>query len=293
MKKNVIFLAFKQISQMIKITANLFLFSMIFIVSCKKSEVDTGPNSTIVLPKTFNGCRIVQESTTETGIPNLIMTHKNNYDSDGYIKSISNNSSNPLSFFMQSFPDTELSYKDGTLVSLETTGYKELYEYSNGLLSRISVPIDASLKYLNYEIKLEYDANKRIIKMTDKTNISDIKRDGNGNIIEVKLTNISIKAEVEKFELSDFDGKKTLSGFYKGWYFYVNSDVGRYMVNPFFSAGLDGNHRQIKHFIDGKLEASYLLSYEYSKNNFPIKLNITNQTTQKTETINYNLLDCD
>ncbi|MES2795985.1 MAG: hypothetical protein V4683_08470 [Bacteroidota bacterium] len=276
-----------------KITISVFLLSMILVVACKKSEIDANPNPQVTIPKTFNGCRILQETTTETGIPNLILTYLYSFNDDGYITQINTKTSNSTTNFMQSFPSVNLSYKDGILVSLETTGYKEQYEYTDEALTRISVPIDANLKYLNYEIKIDNDANKRIIKMTDKNNISDIKRDVNGNIIEVKLTNISTKEEVERLELSDYDGKKSLSSLFKGWRFYVKNDVDRYMVNPFFSAGLSGNPRQIKQYIGGKLETTYMLTYEYSKNDFPIKLNITNQNTQKTETLNYSLAGCD
>ena len=271
------------------------IFSLLLLSgwACTKSEDQ--PTPTPVTPKIFSGCRIIESSKTYKTDPDLLLIHTYTYDSAGLInfsgvweQSISKN-------IRTSKGGTErYTYQDGLLVALEESdGWKESFEYKNGALSRITIPVDANKRWLDYEIKIENNVDNKIIKLTDYATIIDIQRDANNNIIVLKQTNIATNKEERRMEYSDYDGKKSKDNLFKGWPYDVSNFIDEYMLNPHFSSGTGGNPRQIIEYKEGKLEAKYLLSYEYSTNGYPIKTQITNMVTQSSVISDtYKLVDC-
>ncbi len=266
------------------------LFTLIF--SCKKTE-DTPTPTPIVTPTptpSFTGCRITQYSQDVVNDPVAnFETVKFNYDKDGFINytesTFKRNNTNVGS------QTNRMTYKDGLLVQFNDAEQRhiEVYEYLNGIISTIKIPTSNAAVFVNLAIKISTDANKKIIKMEDnRGNISTIKRDTKGNIIEVKVMNDGTD-ESFRMEIIGYDNKKTIYELLKGFQFDIFPLVDTYTEKPLFSVGASGNPLKAKVYRKGILKEDWEFAYEYTSEGYPTKIVSTNILFNKviTQTIEY------
>ena len=242
-----------------------FVF-LLFVIgnSCKKEEAVT-PTVTSTT-KVFSGCRIDVE---ETDISRKFKTTYG-YNSDGFITDINVvNLDNP-----KQYNNIKAFYKDGLLSTLSDDGGDlEQYEYTNGVLSKITITSTSEASYKGYQINIEADTNKQIIAMVDSKGYRcTITRDTKGNIVELKTTKISDNSIASVTQLSDYDGKKNLSELYKGWPLNFLSNYSDYMTyrTLLFANGTSGNPRKIS-------DLEY--RYEYSIEGYPTRIETVNKTS--------------
>lgn len=261
------------------------------IFSCKKTEDTPTPTitPTPIPTPSFSGCRIIQYSQDVVNDPVAnFETVKFNYDKDGFIISADAiYKRNNTQVGSQAF---RMTYKDGFLTQYNDSGqlHIENYEYLNGILSTIKIPTSNMPDFVNLAIKISTDANKRIIKMEDnRGNISIIKRDAKGNIIEIRETEGT--DEVFRMEITAYDNKKTIYDLMKGFQFDVFVYAGIYMERPLYSVGASGNPLKAKVYRKGILKEDLEFSYEYTSEGYPTKIVSTNLIFNKviTQTIEY------
>lgn len=262
------------------------------IFSCKKTEDSPTPvpTPTPIPTPSFSGCRISQYSQDVIDDPVItFLIKKFKYDKDGFI--INTETAYKRNNTEIGTQTSKMSFKDGLLAQFSDAGliHIENYQYLNGALSSIKIPSSDTPSLVNFEIKITTDADKRIIKMEDNyKNVTVIKRDAKGNIIEIKVTD-EVANEVFKMEFSSYDNKKTIYELMKGFQFDSFADANTYMEKPFFSVGASGNPLKAKVYRKGILKEDLEFTYDYTAEGYPTKITSTNILFNKviTQTIEY------
>ncbi len=241
---------------------SLSLILVLVFLACSKQETSTTITPTPT-PITVTECRII-------GSRQAGASFTYTFNKDGYLES-SNGSS------LGGNNSTTFKYENGLLVGIVSEPIVEKYEYNNGVLKKITVVETNEKKYFNYQIDIETDANKRIIKMTDSFGMSnEIKRDSKGNITEIKVLNMKDNTEKYKLVITEYDSQKSRLLLYKGWQFDVEQYYADYMnaeksLHNIF--GGSNNPIKIQKFIDNKLSAEWTYSYEYNNVGYPTFIN--------------------
>ncbi len=254
--------------------------------SCSKKEESPAPS--VVVPTPILSCRVNMED-AEKDIKN---NARYDYGKDGVIDGITD------TYTKEGFNrgyTTGFLYENSLLIQLSqpNSGLLEKYEYKNGVLSKIIIVSTEQKNYIGYTIDIETDANKKIIKMTDSKGYqSDIKRDGKGNLLELKTIRITDKKEIFRLVNSDFDNKKSISELFKGWQFDVRQYYGDYMAMPFFSVGGSGNPIKTQTYNEGLLGTDLEYTFNYTADGYPTRMEILNKVTNKKTVYNYTLLNC-
>jgi hypothetical protein len=262
----------------------ILLMTIGYCLACSKTDTPapTTPTTTPT-PATSMACRIESDLGLETDAENLKFT----YDTDGFISgiqlSVTDSRMTPITYIC--------AYRSGLLSTIRSPGFEEIHIYTNGVLSKIQLPGVGGAA--TYNIDIETDAQKRIVKMTDTNNLQSVlKRDATGNLIEVIVTNLTDKKVVNRIVQSDFDGKKSIYELYKGWQFDAIQDYTTYMKAPLFTVGAGGNPRKVQVYLGTSLVEDWEHTYQYNLDGYPTKRTSLNKSLNRTFTHEMTYKNC-
>ncbi len=274
------------------------IYLIVFILSawsCSKDSTvpDTSPPD-IITVDLYTGCRISSEQTDVLNnnfydLENRTLT----YDIDGFISVAKSDYSNKGAPFPVKVA-YQYAFSGGKLQSIATPDNieKEVYEYTDGFLTKIKLASTNNIDYLNYVITIKNDVQGRPVELADNRGFkSTVIHDSMGNIIEVKKVDNTGK-EVYKMLLSQYDGMKSTYELYKGVYFDNSIDISEYMDKPLFNTNAGGNPRTMKIYRNQSLEADLDLAYQYSSEGYPTSIRFTEKTNGSTYQKRFNLKGC-
>lgn len=256
-------------------------------LGCKKEDVST---STITL-----ACRVDAQVVTTPNTGDRITYY---YDKDSQIEaSVYAQKDNGGSYSIGR-TTTNYTYSSGLLTGATISGqtHEEKYDYTNGMLSKITMVKTTNSSDAGYMIMVETDANKRIVKLTDSRGVQSVfKRDAKGNLVQ--QDRIKDGALLSRIVWSDSDEKKTIEELYKGWQFDIINDYRIYMTEKVFTTGASGNPRkEIFYNAQNVAITEITHGYTYSAEGYPIsQTSVVKAISTGKESVtknDYSLADC-
>lgn len=274
----------------------LYFLSVVlfFSMACSKDQVvDPGGNPN---PSLYTGCRLAMMAQPVIN-PTVVdqVNYKFEYNAEGNIISAAVQNRPIDRNQLPYVSTTTFSYINGQIyrLAIGNNDHVEAYEYAQGALSRISIPFTATPNFTNYYILMTADSSKRIVKMVDKTGyVTDITRDGQGNILEIKKADPSKKI-VYLMQFTGYDNKKSKYELLRGISFDIFQDVEDYMERPLFSVGAGGNPLKAKIYRDNVLAADLEYQYEYTTRGYPTRIVTKDKIGNSVQEETFDYLGCD